>query len=252
MFWTTAFLDLAPDRFADAVAFWSAVTGHAPSPPRGRHDEFATLEPPAGDAHLRVQRLGAGPSRVHLDLHVDDPQSAADRAGELGATVTLRHDLGYVVMASPGGFTFCFVRHPASRTAPPATWPGGHRSAVDQVCLDVPGPRYDAECAFWQQLTGWELRDSPTHAEFRRLVRPAGQPLHLLLQRLGDAGGSVRGHLDLATSDRGAETARHLGLGAVLREVRDDWTVLADPAGSAYCLTDRAPETRVPGELVAH
>lgn len=247
MFWTTAFLDLAPGRFDDAVAFWSAVTGHRPSPPRGAHGEFATLEPAEGDAHLRVQRLGAGPSRVHLDLHVDDPQSAADRAEGLGATVTLRHDLGYVVMASPGGFTFCFVRHPASRPAPPATWPGGHRSAVDQVCLDVPATRYDAECDFWQRATGWELRDSPTHAEFRRLVRPAGQPLHLLLQRLGNADGPVRAHLDLATSDRGAETARHLGLGAELRDVRAGWTVLTDPAGSAYCLTDRPPPTSVAG-----
>ena len=52
-------------------------------------------------------------------------------------------------------------------------------------------------------------------------------------------------HLDLAVSDRDAETARHLGLGASLVGVHSHWTVLCDPTGLAYCLTDRNPETGV-------
>jgi hypothetical protein len=212
MFWMSAFLDLAPDRFEAGAAFWAGVTGHRLSPARGADHEFATLVPPDGDDHLRVQRLGDGPSLIHLDLHVEDAQRAARDAESLGAAVRVRHELGYVVMASPGGFTFCFVHHPASRPAAPATWSGGLRSAVDQVCLDIPSRAYDDECDFWQRLTGWELRVSPTHQEFRRLIRPAGQPLQVLLQRLGDADGPVRAHLDLATSDRQAETDRHVAL----------------------------------------
>ena len=77
-------------------------------------------------------------------------------------------------------------------------------------------------------------------------MSPPSQPLQLLLQRLGDDEGEVRAHLDLATTDRAAETERHLALGAGLRRVADGWTVLVDPAGSAYCVTDRAPGTRVP------
>jgi hypothetical protein len=69
--------------------------------------------------------------------------------------------------------------------------------------------------------------------------------LQILLQRLGDDAGPVRAHLDLATSDRGAETARHKALGAEVLDVRESWTVLADPAGSPYCITGRTPETRV-------
>ena len=34
-FWTTAFLDLAPEHWEKGVAFWSAVTGYAVSPVRG-------------------------------------------------------------------------------------------------------------------------------------------------------------------------------------------------------------------------
>lgn len=247
MFWTSAFLDLAPDRFDAGAAFWCRVTGYGLSPARGADDEFATLVPPDGDDHLRVQRLADGPSRIHLDLHVEDAQRAARDAEALGATVRVRHDLDYVVMASPGGFTFCFVHHPASRPAAPATWPGGVRSVVDQVCLDIPAAAYEEECDFWQRLTGWELRDSPTHEEFRRLIRPPGQPLHVLLQRLDEDEGTVRAHLDLATSDREAETARHVALGATVLDVRPGWTVLTDPAGSAYCITDRTPPTSVAG-----
>lgn len=247
MFWMSAFLDLAADRFEQGVPFWARVTGYAVSPSRGHLEEFATLVPPDGDDFLRVQRLGHGPHRLHLDLHVPDPVTAAADAEALGAQVEVRHHRGYVVMTSPGGFTFCFVTHPASRAVTPATWPGGHTSVVDQVCLDIPDLVYDEERAFWQRVTGWELRPSPGHPEFERLVRPPGHPFHLLLQRLGDADGRVRAHLDLAVSDRRAETERHVALGAEVLEVWPHWTVLADVAGSTYCLTDRAPEIRVPG-----
>ncbi|MGL5910814.1 MAG: VOC family protein, partial [Phycicoccus sp.] len=73
------------------------------------------------------------------------------------------------------------------------------------------------------------------------LERPRRIPFRLLLQRLDDAGGTVRAHVDLACTDRVASTVRHLALGArVLRE-REFWTVLSDPAGRVYCLTDRDP-----------
>lgn len=250
MFWTSAFLDFAPESFVPGVTHWRRVTGYALSAARGERGEFATLVPPEGDDYLRVQRLGDGPDRVHLDLHVTDPQAEAGRAEELGARVEA--DPGHVVMTSPGGLTFCFVTHRASRPPAPARWydgqrAHGHRSVVDQVCLDIPSSHYETECRFWAALTGWELRPSPTHAEFRRLVRPAGQPLHLLLQRLGEDLGPVRAHLDLATDDRAAETRRHVALGAEVVGVHDSWTVLTAPGTPAYCLTDRRPETGVPG-----
>ena len=238
-FWVSAFVDLAPEAHPAGLAFWRAVTGWSPSPVRGGRGEFTTLLPPAGDDHLRVQRLASGRSRVHLDLHVTAPRAAADHAVTLGAREVA--DLGYVVMASPGGFPFCFVTHPSSVPAPATTWPDGHRSVVDQVCVDVPAELHDREVAFWRELTGRELAASTGHPEFRRLLRPDDQPLHLLLQRLDEPLGEVRGHLDLATSDRPAEVRRHLGLGAREVAAYDGWTVLRDPAGSAYCITDRTP-----------
>ncbi len=238
--WVTAFLDHSAADHDTATAFWAAVTGYDVSPARGAAGEFATLVPPAGESHLRVQRLAEGASRMHLDLHVADPASAAVEAEGLGATVLHRPEQGYVVLASPGGFSFCLVAHPGGERAQPVTWPGGHSSVVDQVCLDIPPAVYDEECAFWQAVTGWELRPT-AFDELRHLVRPAGQPLRFLLQRIDE--GSVGAHLDLATSDRDAETARHEALGARVTYVGRTWTVLTDPTGSPYCVTDRDPET---------
>lgn len=217
--WVTAFVDLPADDFDAGVGFWRGVTGYGLSSARGEHDEFATLVPPVGDGFLKVQRLGSGAARVHLDLHAPGQD--------------------FVVDASPGGFVFCRVAHPASRRPTPATWPDGHRSLVDQVCLDIPADRYDEECVFWAETTGWELRQ--VSREFRVLARPDGMPIRLLLQRLDEETGPVRAHLDLATDDRAAEVARHEQLGAVVVAWHPGWTVLRDPIGSAYCVTDRDP-----------
>lgn len=236
-FWVSAFLDLAADDVERGVVFWAEVTGYDVSPRRGPHDEFVTLVPPQGDDYLRAQRLGDGPSRVHLDLHVAEPRTAADEAVGLGAS-QVADEGDYVVLTSPAGLTFCFVTHAASTVPPPATWPGG-RSQVDQVCLDVGPAAFDAEHDFWERLTGFRATDT-TLPELRRLDGD-GLPLRFLLQRL-DEERSAGIHLDLAADDVEAEVARHVGLGA--RRVRtgsEGWVVLTDPAGSTYCVTPRKP-----------
>ncbi|WP_183093627.1 VOC family protein [Nocardioides stalactiti] len=239
-YWITAFLDFAAGGFDEGVRFWSAVTSFDVSPRRGQAGEFATLLPDDGDPFLRVQRLAEGPDRIHLDLHVGDPRRAADRAIGLGAQEVADH--GYVVLRSPGGLTFCFVSHEAATRPGPTSWPAG-ASLVDQVCLDVPATAYQGESVFWRDLTGWEERRSAVSTDFHSLARPDGHPLRLLLQRLGEQTGEVRAHLDWSTTDRSAETERHVALGARVEVVHSVWTVLTDPNGRRYCLTDRDPET---------
>lgn len=152
--WTTAFVDLPASRFDAGVAFWQAVTGASLSPMRGQAGEFATLLPDEGDAFLRVQRVPDGRAGVHIDLHADDVEGLARRAVDLGAQVL--HRAGHVVMASPAGCTFCAVPHRGESQRPvPRRSPGG-TCLVDQVSIDVPAGAYDAECAFWSALTGWE------------------------------------------------------------------------------------------------
>lgn len=244
--WLTAFLD-TPARAATAEPFWSAVTGTALSARRGPAGEFASLLPPDGDAFLRVQHVGSGAARTHLDVHVDDLAGMRAHAIALGAGVVADPE-GYHVLRSPGGLPFCLVPTSGEAQRPaPVVVAGGARSLVDQVCLDIPPHAFEAETRFWAALTGWERR-AASRPEFMVLVPPPGIPLRILLQRLDSPAPAVRAHLDLACADVGAETARHVRLGAELVHRYPHWTTMRDPAGRAYCVTTRDPDTgRLPG-----
>ena len=228
--WVTGFLD-GPDRAAEG--FWRRVTSSGLSARRGG-GRFATLLPSAGDAYLRVQVVGDGPARCHLDLHAEDVGALAGRAVGLGA-VRVSAEPGLVVLRSPAGLAFCVVAWAGERVRPPAV--GG--ALVDQMCLDLPVGVFEAEAGFWAALTGWRRRAGGL-PEFDVLERAEGLPLRLLLQRTG---GAVAGmHLDLAAADVPAVVARHVGWGAsVVRRVPGDWTTLRDPAGREYCVTARWP-----------
>ncbi|WP_370247136.1 VOC family protein [Nocardioides sp.] len=251
--WLTAFLDHPADGpHEEAVAFWRAVTGAGLSARRGPTGAFATLVPADGDPYLRVQRLDADPAsagcpdpRVHLDLHVADPGVATESAVRLGATVLARPGGpgGHVVLASPAGVVWCLVPDRDQRGAvvptPPVSAAG--RAQVDQVAVDVGPAAFDAELAFWQAVTGAE-RTPTSSPEFARLQLP-GTALHLLLHRL-DEDRSAGLHVDLSCDDRAAEVARHVRLGAEVVAQQRSWTVLRDPAGLVYCVTDRPVRER--------
>lgn len=187
---------------------------------------------------LAVPRPARG--GVHLDLDVDVPlPEAAGRAVHLGARVVA--DLGDVVVcASPGGMVFCLC--PAGREGAPAVQAReGQAGLLDQVCLDIPSGRYDEETRFWSALTGWAVDPGPVRDEFERLAAPPRLPLRVLLQRLDDEDGPVRAHPDLSSVDREAEVARHVALGARRGADGRGWTVMTDPGGLVYCVTDRRP-----------
>ena len=239
--WTWLFLDTPRADAPRSWAFWSEVTGWPLSPTRGDDGEFATLVPPRGDPWVKVQAVGHGPGGIHLDLDVDDVPAAAEEAERLGATRVGAIGDEVVILRSPGGFTFCLTpRHGEAEQVRE-----GARELVDQVCLDCPQDVHDAEVDFWVALTGWPQVDVD-EPELSRLARPAGIPFRVLVQRLGDPTGAVRAHADLACADRAASTTRHVTAGARVVAVREGWTVMADPVGRVYCLTDRSP-TAPPG-----
>ena len=240
--WMTATLDLPAASLDAATAFWRSVTGSGLSEPRGEHGELATLLPRDGDPYVQVQRVADGPGGVHLDLHTDDVPGFVEHATDGGATVESFVD--GAVLVSPGGFRFCVVAHRSAGRVPSAVpWWGGS-SLLDQVCLDMPASKHEDECRFWAHVTGWP-HESGRFPEFSSLEKPADQPLRLLLQRLDDDEGPVRAHLDLSSSDRVAEVVRHRSLDAALVHEAGHWTVLRDPAGLEYCVTDRDPTSGV-------
>lgn len=236
--WMWAFLDTIEGDAETSEAFWHSVTRTQLSQPRGEHGEFATLLPQGGDAWVKLQRVQVG-GGVHLDLDVDgDLGTAALEASALGAIEITRQD-DVIVMRSPGGFTFCLTSWTGAGS-PAHQVREGEPDLLDQVCLDVPSDLYAAELDFWERLTGWPRR-SGSLPEFTSLTRPDGIPLRLLFQRLGEATGTVSGHVDFACLDREASRATHLSAGAVVVSEHEFWTVLRDPVGRIYCLTHRTP-----------
>lgn len=231
--WIRLVLDTPVADVDDAVAFWSAITGWRPSERRGEDGRFRTLLPPTGSAFVTMQAVDQ-PAGIHLDLDSTDRSASIDLARSLGAsTAWTDHDVE--VMRSPGGFTFCQTLLDEE----PSLVRDG-TTILDQVCLDIPGDLWEAEVAFWRDLTGRELTWG-IRPEFAFLGLE-GHP-RILLQRLDEAAGSVRAHPDLATADRAADVRRHVALGASSGAVHERWTVLTAPGGQVYCLTDRDPTT---------
>jgi hypothetical protein len=241
--WLTAFIDHAAAESDSVAKFWQSVTGSTLSVPRGERRQFATLLPPTGDPYLRVQERDADPAGLHIDLHVDDPPTEADRAEGLGAT-RFEGD-GPVIMRSPAGMIFCLVRHHGESERPGLTEGSTASYTFDQVSIDIPHDAFEAECEFWAALTGWALHGGSV-PEFRLLARPEGMPLRILLQRLGhdDTGTTARAHLDAAVGTNGESIASwHTSLGATVLGRGRHWITLSDPAGLPYCLTERDPIT---------
>ncbi len=235
--WTSLFIDMAADCFDAGVAFWSKALGYEMSALRGDRDEFATLIPPDGDPYLRVQRTADGTSGIHLDLHVSSPQASAATAEALGAELVA--DVGYVVMRSPTGLAFCFVKHHGEARVPSPL--GTPPNRADQLCIDIAPDDYERECIFWADLTGWEPAQSGL-SEFRSLRRPTGQPVRFLLQRLDDplAENQPHAHLDIACGEHMADVApQHIALGAKSHGATKVWIPMSDPSGLSYCLTPR-------------
>lgn len=239
--WMHAFVDVPAEHAGAARAFWSAVTGWPPGGPWPGHPEFVSLTPPAGAPHLHVQTIDGLP-RVHLDLLGDLDVDTA-RLERLGAVRAHPGD-GWQAMTSPAGLPFCVCAESWPHRRPGATtWPGGHRSRLVQLCVDVPADRYDPELEFWRSATGWA--DEPVDApEFSRLVHRAGSPLQLLVQRLGqdDGGTRARAHLALGTDDLAAEVARVQALGARVLRHGDGFVALEDPVGLPFCVTANDPD----------
>ena len=235
--WTHLFLDTPRAAFEEAVTFWSTVTGWTPSERRGESGQFLTLLPGEGPAWVRMQAV-EGAAGVHLDLDSTDRTAAVARAAALGATHAWTYE-DVEVVRSPGGLLVCHTVLDGATCLV-----RGGDALLDQVCIDVPRARWEAETAFWSAVTGTGL--DVLDATYARLDQQ-GRP-RILLQRLDEADGPVRAHPDLAVRDREATTLLHTRSGAEVLAVQPWWTVLRAPGGQVYCLTDREPGTGRPPE----
>ena len=244
--WLHAVIDVPDDQSAAAATFWGSALGWPLGQAWPGHPELRSFEPLDGTAYVHLQTID-GPPRVHLDLEVPDPTSAVAAAVGLGATHVASSDR-WQTMRSPGGLPFCLVRAGEQAIPEPLPWPDGHRSRLVQVCVDSPRAVHDDELAFWRALLAGRWANS-TAREFTGKWHDDHSPLQLLFQRLDEADGPVRAHLDHGTDDREAEVRRLVELGADPGEVGRGWQVLRDPAGLTFCVTDNSPSTQVPRDI---
>ena len=113
------------------------------------------------------------------------------------------------------------------------------------VVLDC--PETEPLVAFWSAALGYVTWFEP-FGQFAGLKPPPDDPrrgLALIFQKVPEAKVvKNRAHVDYDAADRAAEVERLVHLGAtVVREVDEGpqmrWTVMADPAGNEFCVTQR-------------
>ena len=103
---------------------------------------------------------------------------------------------------------------------------------------------------FWAQaLTGYAVRPYDDE-EITRLAKlgytPETDPIVLVdgpgpslcFQEIERGRAQGRIHLDVEVSDRSAERARLIGLGASVDREADRYTVMADPEGNLFCVVE--------------
>ncbi|MUL43400.1 VOC family protein [Streptomonospora sp. PA3] len=96
----------SPERLAE---FWSQVLDR---PVGARIGPYVLLEHGAGPQVVfqRVEAVGSGKNRVHLDLSCPDPAAEQRRIEALGGRRLPEYaDGGFLVMADPEGNEFCLL-----------------------------------------------------------------------------------------------------------------------------------------------
>lgn len=103
-------LDVTPADHDRELAFWQAAIGQ-PLTQLERHPEYHGSGPHGEGFWLLIQRLGAGDSRVHLDIHTDDLAAEVARLEALGAE-RVQQVHGWWVLRDPAGMPFCVIPEP--------------------------------------------------------------------------------------------------------------------------------------------
>ncbi|MGP8000696.1 MAG: VOC family protein [Streptosporangiaceae bacterium] len=104
-------IDVPGGQHDRELAFWAGATGQ-PLARFERHPEYHGAALPGQEFWLLVQRLGAGPARVHIDIHTDDLDAEVARLERLGAE-RVQQVHSWWVLRDPAGLLFCVLPEPA-------------------------------------------------------------------------------------------------------------------------------------------
>ena len=151
----------------------------------------------------------------------------------------------------PGASSWPSARNPAE-PVPAHPYPGC--VYLENIVFDAVDPQLLGR--FWESALGTEtLTDEPEGYE-TRLAVPGGPEIDLCFQRVPEPpSGAQRLHLDLRGGEGQQELVdRLLGLGARHADIGQGdvpWVVLADPAGSSFCVLEERASYAGTGPLAA-
>lgn len=235
---TTARLDIAVFDAADIErvgSFYAELTGWEVV--RKNADRFGVQAPNGQEIefqrapdHVPARWPGQEhPQQFHLDLQIDDPAAAAERAVALGAT-RLAEGPSWITLADPAG-------HPFDLCQQDGTGP-----VMGLFAVTIDAPDASALARFYAELTTLEVTyDGPEGA----MVSADGRSV--MFQQVAeytapswpDPAKPQQAHLDLQVRDLDAGEQRALELGATrLDGGGEHFRVFADPAGHPFCLVD--------------
>jgi predicted enzyme related to lactoylglutathione lyase len=100
-------IDVAPEDHDGELAFWQGALGVTMEHYQ-RFPEYHGTPLEKQQVGVLVQRLGEGPSRVHLDIHTTDVEAEVARLEKLGAKRVREVNLWWV-MEDPAGMPFCVI-----------------------------------------------------------------------------------------------------------------------------------------------
>jgi len=170
------------------------------------------------------------PQQFHLDLQVDNPEVAAERAIALGAT-RLGNGANWITLADPAGHPFDLCQK------------DGVGSVMDLFAVTIDAPDASALGRFYGELTGMDMAyDGPEGAML------AGDGRYVMFQQIGadyrpprwpDPAHPQQAHLDLAVRDMDAAEAEAIKLGASRLDAGGEhFRVFTDPAGHPFCFVN--------------
>jgi catechol-2,3-dioxygenase len=167
------------------------------------------------------------PQQFHLDLQVDTPDVAAERAIALGAT-RLGNGANWITLADPAGHPFDLCQK------------DGVGPVMNLFAVTIDAPDASALARFYADLIGMEVTyDGPEGA----MIVGGGQSV--LVQQVSDytppawpdPARPQQAHLDILVDNLDVGEARALELGATrLPGGGESFRVFADPAGHPFCL----------------
>jgi predicted enzyme related to lactoylglutathione lyase len=222
----------------DALAsFYTALTGwqevdHQSDWITIRADDGQQVSFQLAPDHVPPQWPGQEhPQQFHLDLFVADPEVAATRAVELGAT-QLAAAPTFVTLADPAGHPFDLCRGEVAESTDVGLY---------SVAIDVPAGAAEKVAQFYGDLLGMSISyNGPEGAMLD------GEGRHLMFQHVQDEYNPPRwpdpahpqqAHLDISVDDLDAGQERVLELGATsLNAGGSTFRVFADPVGHPFCL----------------